>query len=125
MCHSCIEKKVQAQCELFCPICDTTYSLSTDMVQAQSSLVLELLADQEVTCSECDQGVKVKQLDEHRKTECTKHTHITVGRIMETPLTAPLSSAEENRGRYRGGSRGSFEPPFQLHIDYKLNATKL
>ena len=62
---------------------------------APSPLVLAILSEQEVMCGACNQTVKPTHVDNHRKSECTKHVETTVKSILERPLTRDLNPTED------------------------------
>ena len=95
MCSECIQQQVVSHCEVTCPTCSITHSLSKGLACAPSPLLLAILSEQEVMCGACNQTVKPINIDDHWKSECTKHVETTVKSMLERPLTRDLNPTEE------------------------------
>ena len=100
MCYRCIQSQITTDCMVQCAQCHTTHSPSPEVVTLPAPSMMKLLVEQDVTCDMCKRAVKVKHLDEHRKSEYSKYTQVTVQYLMNCPLTVPLSPIEEKLTSY-------------------------
>jgi hypothetical protein len=96
-CYKCVLAWMEHACEISrCPVC--TQTITTSTLCKVPRIFLNILSSLPVNCVSCKSIVPLDQLQSH-ESQCndyvTQPCSTTLGEVLNTPMTTPLSGAEE------------------------------